>query len=115
MGQGCRMDGCAANHFSCVWLCVTLWTVARQAPLSMGFSRHGWIVLASKILVQNMKVVNSSYSDLSFDDSSLSLFILSIWTTALDPFQNGFEVFCCCNVLLALLQALSYLTFLLPL
>ena len=37
MGQGCRMDGCAANHFSCVWLCVTLWTVARQAPLSMGF------------------------------------------------------------------------------
>ena len=24
------------NH---VWLCATLWTVARQAPLSMGFSR----------------------------------------------------------------------------
>ena len=26
--------------FSCVWLCVTLWTVALQAPLSMGFSRQ---------------------------------------------------------------------------
>ena len=27
--------------FSCVWLFDTLWTVARQAPLSMGFSRQG--------------------------------------------------------------------------
>ena len=26
--------------FSCVWLFVTLWTVALQAPLSMGFSRQ---------------------------------------------------------------------------
>ena len=28
------------SHFSHVQLFVTLWTVARQAPLSMGFSRH---------------------------------------------------------------------------
>ena len=27
-------------YFSCVWLFVTLWTVAYQAPLSMGFSRQ---------------------------------------------------------------------------
>ena len=27
-------------HFSRVPLCVTLWTVARQAPLSLGFSRQ---------------------------------------------------------------------------
>ena len=26
------------SHFSRVWLCATLWTAARQAPLSMGFS-----------------------------------------------------------------------------
>ena len=26
--------------FSCVWLCVNLWTVACQAPLFMGFSRQ---------------------------------------------------------------------------
>ena len=26
--------------FSCVWLFVTLWTIARQAPLSMGCSRQ---------------------------------------------------------------------------
>ena len=28
------------NCFSCVWLFVTLWTIACQAPLSMGFSRQ---------------------------------------------------------------------------
>ena len=28
------------SHFSCVRLCVTLWTVACKAPLSMGFSRQ---------------------------------------------------------------------------
>ena len=31
---------CVLSHFSCVRLFVTLWTVARQAPLSMGFSRQ---------------------------------------------------------------------------
>ena len=28
------------NHFHCVQLFATLWTIARQAPLSMGFSRQ---------------------------------------------------------------------------
>ena len=28
------------SGFSHVWLCATLWTVAHQAPLSMGFSRQ---------------------------------------------------------------------------
>ena len=32
--------GCVLSHFSCVWLFATTWTVARQAPLSMGFSRQ---------------------------------------------------------------------------
>ena len=31
---------CTLSHFSCVWLSATLWTVASQAPLSMGFSRQ---------------------------------------------------------------------------
>ena len=31
---------CVWSHFSCVWLFVTLGTVACQAPLSMGFSRQ---------------------------------------------------------------------------
>ena len=28
------------KSFSCVWLFATLWAVARQAPLSVGFSRQ---------------------------------------------------------------------------
>ena len=28
------------TRFSCVWLFMTLWTIIRQAPLSMGFSRQ---------------------------------------------------------------------------
>ena len=28
------------NHFSCVRLLVTHWTVAHQAPLSLGFSKQ---------------------------------------------------------------------------
>ena len=31
---------CTLSYFSCVWLFVTPWTVAHQAPLSMGFSRQ---------------------------------------------------------------------------
>ena len=31
---------CVLSYFSHVWLCATLWTVARQAPLAMGFSRQ---------------------------------------------------------------------------
>ena len=30
---------CVLNRFSCVWLFAILWTIACQAPLSMGFSR----------------------------------------------------------------------------
>ena len=37
---------CMLSRFSCIPLFVTLWTVACQAPLSMGFSRQedwsGW-------------------------------------------------------------------------
>ena len=31
---------CVLSHFSLVWLFVTLWTLAYQDPLSMGFSRQ---------------------------------------------------------------------------
>ena len=33
---------CTLSHFSHVWLCATLWTVAHQAPLSIGFSRQAY-------------------------------------------------------------------------
>ena len=34
------MPWCVFSHFSHVWLLVTLWTMALQAPLLMGFSRQ---------------------------------------------------------------------------
>ena len=33
---------CVLSHFSCVRLFVTPWTVALQAPLSVGFSRQAY-------------------------------------------------------------------------
>ena len=33
---------CMLRHFSCVWLCTTLWTTACQAPLSKGFPRQDY-------------------------------------------------------------------------
>ena len=44
-GQACVhvcvcVCACMLSRFSHVWLCVTPWTVAHQAPLSMGFSRQ---------------------------------------------------------------------------
>ena len=34
------MYACMLSHFNRVWLCATLWTVALQDPLFMGFSRQ---------------------------------------------------------------------------
>ena len=40
--RGCLLSSvvCMLSRFSCVWFCVTLWTVACQAPLSMRFFRQ---------------------------------------------------------------------------
>ena len=38
--QKMLMHACELSHFSHVLLFVTLWRVAHQAPLSMGFSRQ---------------------------------------------------------------------------
>ena len=35
-----NLHACMLSHFSRVWLFVTSWTVAHQAPPSMGFSRQ---------------------------------------------------------------------------
>ena len=37
------MHACALGRFSRVWLFATPWTVARQAPLSMAFSRQEYL------------------------------------------------------------------------
>ena len=42
------------SHFSQVWLFVILWTVAHQAPLSMGFSRQEYWSLRSAFIGVNL-------------------------------------------------------------
>ena len=39
-GDGVIYGACILSHFSRVWLFVTLWTIACQAALSVGFSRQ---------------------------------------------------------------------------
>ena len=41
---------CVLSRFSCVWLCVTPWTVACQSPLNMGILQAGileWVAMPS--------------------------------------------------------------------
>ena len=45
---------CVLSCFNCVWLFTTLWTVAHQAPLSMGFCRQGYWILGCYALVQGI-------------------------------------------------------------
>ena len=37
---GSKQGVCVLSHFSCVWLFVIPWTIACQAPLSMGLSKQ---------------------------------------------------------------------------
>ena len=54
------------SHFSCVWLFATLWAIAHQAPLSMGFSRQEhWSGLpfpSSKGTTERKKVKSLSHA-----------------------------------------------------
>ena len=42
---------CVLGSFSHIQLCVTLWTVSHQAPLSMGFSRQEYGGIAIPVLL----------------------------------------------------------------
>ena len=40
INQPTKLPACVLSRFSPVWLSVSLWTAAHQAPLSMGFTRQ---------------------------------------------------------------------------
>ena len=49
MNMMTQFCACVLSFFSCVQLCVTLWTVACQVPLSMGFFRQeywSWLLFS---------------------------------------------------------------------
>ena len=42
------------SHFSCIWLFATPWTVACQAPLSMGFSKQACLRVGCHALLKGV-------------------------------------------------------------
>ena len=65
-----HMDTCMLNHFNCVQLFATLWTIACQALLSMGFSRQeywSWLPCPSPgdLLYPGIELVSLMYSALT--------------------------------------------------
>ena len=86
------MRACMLSHFSHVWLCVTPWTAAHQAPLSTGFSRQEywsgvplpspfnigrrWQMIWSPYLCEYSPEISSLNSETTFSEI-FSLIILS--------------------------------------
>ena len=59
---------CVLSRFSCVQLFETLWAIARQAPLSMGFSRLGYgnyQYVGYHVLLQGIFLTQESLMSLS--------------------------------------------------
>ena len=55
---------CVLSRFSCVWLSVTLWTAACQAPPSIGFSRQEYwsgVPLPSPSVIHTYTFLNIHY------------------------------------------------------
>ena len=62
------------SHVSHVWLCVTLWTVARQAPLPMGILQARvleWVALPS-----SRDLLNPGIKPVSLMPPALIYFVL---------------------------------------
>ena len=73
-GVGCHFRlQCMLSHFSCVWLCATLWTAAHQAPPSIGFSRQEY--WSCHFLLQpNIIIVYNIYNQYNYN----SIYICSM-------------------------------------
>ena len=82
------------KSLSCVWLFVTPWTAAYQAPLSMGFSRQEYWsglpltcnIANSTLILQSQvyKCHHSAHSNINEDEQGP---LLSIFDCSLDHFQ----------------------------
>ena len=71
-----------AQSFQSCWLCATPWTVAHQAPLSMGFSRQEYwgglpFPSSSKYIKEYIKQWHKNSHSLAFGTSFLSPTLLS--------------------------------------
>ena len=89
---------CVLSHFSRVWLFATLWTVAHQAPLSMGFSRQEYwsglpCLLQGIFLTQgsNPRLISPALAGRFFTTSAIweALFVMQTW-------ENDLTSLCLC-------------------
>ena len=92
---------CMLSCFSCVQLFVTLWTLALQVPLSMGFSGQESIILQlkKKDILKNSKVIESrilplackTLEDLASPTLSPASLLLSLSVSAAVPSLSFFQ------------------------
>ena len=85
------MHACVLNHFSCVQFFATLWTVAHQAPLSMGFPRQEYwrgLPCPHEILYPQ-PVLTSALGDMCI----LSLLYVSFFTVHVIIFLGYYKLF----------------------
>ena len=85
------MHACVLSHASHVRLFVTSWTVARQAPLSMGFSRQeywGGLPCPPPGDLPNPGIKPASPASLALQTSFSRLLINFPWSREKAPFQE---------------------------
>ena len=73
------MCACMLSHFSCVWLCMPLWTITCQVPLSMGFSRQEY--WSELLFPPPGDLYNSGIEPMSLTSPALAGRFLTISTT----------------------------------
>ena len=74
-----HMCACMLSHFSRVWVLMTQWTIARQVPLSLGFSRQEyWRELPC---LPPGDLPDSGMETLSLMSPALQTRFLTIWAT----------------------------------
>ena len=69
--------GCTLSHFSHIWLCMTVWTIGRQAPLSLR-------IFQARIL-EWVAMLSSRGSSQPRDQTTLSCFagrFFTVWATS---------------------------------
>ena len=78
MGLSCAV----LSRFCCVWLCATLWTIACQAPLSLGFSKQEyWSGLPCPPWIQGSRIFPIQGSNLHLLSLQHFRQILYCWAT----------------------------------
>ena len=81
------VHSCMLSRFSCVQLCVTLWTAAHQAPLSTGFSKQEYwsgLPFPSMTNLDSVKKQRHYFANKGLSSQSYGFSSSHIWMWELD-------------------------------